>query len=263
MIVVDLDGTILNNKRELSVTTEVYLKKLKEKGYMITIATGRIYRSALKATRNALFANYIISDTGSYIYDQEKEKAIFKNPISKDTVKPLLAYYNDDFEYLDICSKDMIYKYSDKKEESTLIKTIKDKDYILNHCEEVSHIVISMKNNDNVTVLYNQLLQDFPNLNIMIMQDSFTTRKWLEINAKDCTKYNAIKSLADYLNISNSSIIAFGDGLNDIEMLEKCGIGVALQNALPEVKEASDDITTFDHNHDGVINYLKEHLNVE
>ena len=56
--------------------------------------------------------------------------------------------------------------------------------------------------------------------------------------------------------------MAFGDGLNDIEMLQKCGCGVALSNALPEVKKVANDLTIYDHNNDGVIEYLKEHLDV-
>ena len=82
-------------------------------------------------------------------------------------------------------------------------------------------------------------------------------------NKKGCTKYKAIAELANYLNINNDEIIAFGDGLNDIDMLKKCGTGVALSNALPVVKENANFVTIYDHNHDGVIEFLKEYLNVE
>ena len=46
-------------------------------------------------------------------------------------------------------------------------------------------------------------------------------------------------------------------------MLKNCGVGVALSNALPKVKETSDFITTYDHNQDGVVEFLKEYLDVE
>ncbi len=262
MIVVDLDGTILNDKRELSTDTESYLKRLKDMGYVITIATGRVYASALKATRGAIFADYIISDTGAYIYDHRYDNPILTNPIPKDIVRSFFKYYNDDCLYIDVCGKDYIYKYSDIKEESNIVHTTKDKEYIFTHCSEVSHVVISMKNNIALMRLYQQLLQDFSNLNIMIMQDSFSDRKWLEITMMDCSKYYAIKKLSKQLNISNDEIMAFGDGLNDTQMIEKCGMGIALKNALEEVKEVADDITLYDHNHDGVIHYLEEYFHV-
>ena len=69
--------------------------------------------------------------------------------------------------------------------------------------------------------------------------------------------------MADYLNINNAEIIAFGDGLNDIDMLKKCGNGIALSNVLSKVKENANLVTTYGHDSDGVIEFLKEYLNVE
>lgn len=262
MIVVDLDGTILNDNSKVSEKTKEYLKQLKNKGYIITIATGRIYNSALCATDGADFANYIISDTGTCVYDTSNEEPIFKNFIDNETAKKFFNYYDENCRYIDICDKNTIYKYSDEIEKNSYIKITKDKNYIFDNCKEISHVTISMKNNEDVINLYNELLKEFSELDIIIMQNSFSNRKWVEIMPKDCSKYNRIKALANYLNISNEEIIAFGDGLNDIEMLEKCGYGVALQNSLPEVKEVAYDITSYDYNHDGVINYLMEHLDL-
>ena len=60
--------------------------------------------------------------------------------------------------------------------------------------------------------------------------------------------------------ILNENIIAFGDGLNDVDMLKKCGVGVAMKNALPEVKEQADYITSRTNNENGVVEFLKEYL---
>lgn len=260
MIILDLDGTILNSDRRVSTTTKKYLNILKEKGYIITIATGRIYASALKATEGAEFANYVISDTGSCIYDRSNENVIYSKYIESTIASDILDYYNEECNYIDICDKKFIYKYSDIVEEHPVIITTKDKDYIMNNCKQISHITISMKSNEAVMKLYDILKQKFSDLDIIIMQDSFSDRKWIEMMAKGVSKYKSIKILSEYLGINNDEIIAFGDGLNDIEMLEKCGYGVALKNALPEVKEKANSITEYDHNNDGVIKYLKEYL---
>ncbi len=260
MIVVDLDGTILNNEKKLSKDTKKYLKMLKKKGYIIVIATGRIYRSALKITHGAKFANYIITDTGTCIYSVSHKKAIMKQTIPQTTIQKFFAYYDEKCRYIDICSKNKIYKYSKEKENNSIVKTMMEKKYILKKCPNASHISIAMKTNEDVIALYNKMLKEIPELDILVMQDSFSQRKWLETMPKGVSKYSSIKILADSLKIANEEIIAFGDGLNDIEMLEKCGYGVALLNSLEEVKRRADDITKFDYNHDGVIKYLKEHL---
>ena len=92
------------------------------------------------------------------------------------------------------------------------------------------------------------------------MQDSFGDVKWLEITKKGTEKYKGITEIARLEDISNENIIAFGDGLNDVEMLKKCRIGVAMKNALPEVKEQADYITSRTNNENGVIEFLKEYL---
>ncbi len=151
MIVVDLDGTILNHMGIVSKTMKEYLKKLKDNGYVIVIATGRIYASAISVTDGAEFANYIISDTGVCTYNTIDSSPIFKSNIDKEIVESVFKYYNENCYFIDVCDKNTIYTYTDNiVNNSPVIKITNNKDYILNTCAEVTHISISMKNNDSV-----------------------------------------------------------------------------------------------------------------
>lgn len=260
MIVLDLDGTLLNQSQSVSKYSKEYLKRLKKQGFIITIATGRILKSALCATKNARFANYIISSTGSFCYNIITGKTIFKNTISKEIVKRVFSYYENCL-FIDVCDKNMIYKYSDVvREHRSYVTTMQNRDYILNTCKEVNHISIVMKNNQYVLELYPKLIKEFPNLEVMLMQDSFGEKKWIELCPKGCTKYKAIQKLAESLQIETKDIITFGDGLNDIEMIENCGMGIAMQNALVEVKEVADKVTEYPNTEDGVVRFLEEHF---
>ena len=120
---------------------------------------------------------------------------------------------------------------------------------------------MSFKDDKYVFEIYDYINKNFNDLDCIIMQDSFADGKWLEILPKGTSKYNSINELANYLNISNDEIMAFGDGLNDIEMIEKCGIGVALANALSEVKSKANYITKKTNEELGVIDFLEEYLN--
>ena len=95
------------------------------------------------------------------------------------------------------------------------------------------------------------------------MQDSNDTKKWIVINPANLNKANSLEKLGNKLDIALDEMVFFGDGLNDIDMIKNCGIGVALSNALPIVKENANFVTTYDHDHDGVIEFLKEYLDVE
>ena len=73
LIVMDLDGTLLNEEGIVTQKTKKYLGKLKKEGYVIAIATGRILKSALIATGEAEFANYIVADAGAAVYKMQAD----------------------------------------------------------------------------------------------------------------------------------------------------------------------------------------------
>ena len=262
MLVFDMDGTLLDNNRNMPSENIDYLNRLKNDGYIIVIATGRTISSAYNRLNNINCVNYIISDTGAKIYDLDKKKIIYNRSISNDIASEILDLYNDNFRDIDICSNGKYYKYSLCLEEnSDIVKTYKDKKRLLNDINDIDHIGMGFKNDDCTIEMYNYINANYKCFDCIIMQDSFEGGKWLEILPKGSSKYNAINELAKNLNISNNEIMAFGDGLNDVEMIEKCGKGVAMANALDEVKEKADYTTRKNNEELGVIDFLKEYLN--
>ena len=87
----------------------------------------------------------------------------------------------------------------------------------------------------------------------------FSDIPWYKFSSKMATKEESIKILAQKLNIKLSEIISFGDDFNDIGMLKLCGKGVAMQNAIPQVKEITSFITAT-NDEDGVAKYLEKLL---
>lgn len=95
------------------------------------------------------------------------------------------------------------------------------------------------------------------------LKDSYwlglTTPKWLELMPLGITKGSGLQALTELLHIPMANVMAFGDGENDIEMLQAAGIGIAMENAMEEVKAAADDITA-DNNNDGITAALRKYL---
>ena len=259
MIVIDLDGTALNSNHQVSTKTKEYLKELKENGYIIVIATGRILRSGINITDGAEFANYIISSGGGSIYDNLNKKIIYQNEIPKKEVETIFSMYKDEMEFIDICNANGYYKYTIKnyKEDKTC-KVSKTREKFLDNIDNITHI--SIISNNGIEELYGLLQEKVPSLDYVKMQDSFSDRIWIDIFGKGTSKYNAIIIVAGKENIENHDIIAFGDGKNDINMIQNCGIGVAMGNALEEVKEVANYITK-SNDEDGIIYFLQKYLN--
>ena len=115
MIVTDLDGTLLDINKKCSSRTKEYLQKLKSGGKIVVIATGRVLNSAIKITEGATFANYIISNTGSIIYDVENKKEIFRANISNKDINKICSLYNEKFEYIDICDSMYYNRYTNNE----------------------------------------------------------------------------------------------------------------------------------------------------
>ena len=259
MIVVDLDGTLLNINGGCSRNTKRYLKRLKDMGYIIVIATGRVLGDAVKITDGADFANYIISNSGGLIYDMGLKKIIMKKGISKDIARYIYSLDNDDIEYITICDLFDYYRYKSlDKMDLFFDKGINDMDKFITECEEIIHMIIKFKDDGLVNEYYTLL--DNGNVRVLVMQDSFVDNKWIEVFGYGTSKYDSIKIICDREGISNCDVISFGDGRNDIDMLKNSGIGVAMGKALLDVKKVSDYITRT-HNDDGVIYFLKSYLN--
>ena len=89
------------------------------------------------------------------------------------------------------------------------------------------------------------------------MQDSTDARQWLVVMPKGVNKSSTLELLCKRLGYSLNDVIFFGDGLNDIELMKNSGFGVAMGNALEEVKMVSDDVT-LTNLEDGVIKYLNK-----
>ena len=81
MIVFDLDGTLLRSNKTISDRSRLYLKDLKEQGYVTVIATGRMYESMRDVVKDFEFVDYIITDAGAMCYDASDSKIVFSNSI--------------------------------------------------------------------------------------------------------------------------------------------------------------------------------------
>lgn len=259
MIVTDLDGTLLNENKMVSSNTKNYLKKIKDNGHIVCIDTGRNIERAKYAIVNTDFVNYIIANNGALIFDVENNKWLFKSKIKDIIVKELFLKYINTFDDFEINTVDYIYRYILQNEINVpFVKNITNINDFISKIKDVYNITISFKNESTINTFLEDIKNNYNEIYSFIMQDSFSDKKWITLMNNGVSKFNGIKIVSNYINIDNSEIIAFGDGLNDIDMIKNVGMGVAMKNALKEIKDVAKDITKSDNTNEGVIKYLED-----
>lgn len=252
LIFFDIDGTLvdgLNGHDYLTDYTKQALKKLKEDGHYIFIASGRPYPYLLKEILEEEFDGYILSDGAHIIF---KGKEIGYHPLNQEDVEriieqaPLatLCCYEKDKTYLfhDDGSFVEFAKYFNF--DQTSIKTIK------NYKEKTSVITklhLMFKTLDE----FNQVKID--EKKFYCAQDEKHLLK--EIYSRSYSKATALKEILDYTGLKKEDTYFFGDGLNDLEMMDAIGHGIAMGNACEILKEKADYICK-DVSEDGVADFI-------
>ncbi|SHF04510.1 Cof-type HAD-IIB family hydrolase [Clostridium fallax] len=272
LIVTDLDGTLLNDEKVVSEENSRALKRAIDNGFSVAIASGRGY-SDIKNIADSIKINpYIISSNGGYVYDKDgkiiKGQAFDKN-IAKDLVNfcknktYFIHLANERYLYVEKNWREKVKKnynqaikkgYDIKKEDLEMVLKIFNKMEVLKEIDSFDEIF-----EGNIELSYGSVFS----FNLKELKDSIEYMKKYshkvscplsgkcnyEIINKDATKGHSLDILCDYLKINPKETIAFGDNFNDITMLKKAGLGVAMGNAENEIKEIADIVTEKNNNH--------------
>ena len=239
----DLDGTFLDSNLKILDSTIRAVARLRAAGHIVAINTGRSYlgtRSILEQTQ----IEYAIVDGGMTIYHRHQK--VFEQVLDRDFVKRLylecrslkidIVLANDDVARI----KDDRYKRNIAADHPWLsFESIVDE----NTFEDVKKIFIFA---DEIQARNISALQEINYLYLEKTKGVVTDQNW---------KYQGIARLVEHFGLEKSNTVSFGDSNNDIEMLEKCDIGVAMANATTDAKKASD-IVTDSNDDDGIYRAL-------
>lgn len=256
LIAMDFDGTLLNDKKEVTEKTKNALIKCKKKGYTIVGVTARALYSAKSVVPLNLF-DYLILNNGSYIYDVKKEKGICIGLLDKDTVLEITNIVSDFSNKIDFISSTTYYAY--KYNKNSNVSFIKNVNNIEEISEEIVRMNIFLAEQSNIDKQKDMLNNLYNSIHCFVMQDSGNSEKWLVINPKGIDKKITLEKLGKKLNIKLNEMIFFGDGLNDLPVIGAVGCSVAMGNALDEVKNRCKYIT-LSNNDDGIAVILKEKI---
>lgn len=262
LICIDMDGTLLNSKHEISDFNKEMIKKAIEKGVTVAITTGRLYLSALVYAEMLEIDNYLISSNGCYIKNIKNDEVVYEATLTKvqyDRIRESVKkhnltnlYYNTADSVLSEIKFPEKYAYKSMNENIPMERRIKlieevNFDEIYNDYDGkiLKAICIEEELIDNLAKVKEEL-KTFDDLEVV---SSWANN--VEIMPAGTSKGEAVKRLAEILGVKQEEIISIGDSENDLSMIKYAGTGVAMGNAIDLIKENAQYVTDTNDN-DGV-----------
>ena len=279
LITLDLDGTFLmdgdtertNHKYHPKNKEIIY--KLKEAGYKVAIITGRPWRDCAPVYKSLELDTIVANYNGAHIHMPNNEKFIdlnfsmngetlmnvFHEPILKKVTTAIIVETLEGTFALEGGNK----IYLERLDNSANTHITWKLDDGLPIDPQAAYIGIDYKEVDPYDVLQ-VLKRKYGNAMLFRLWDEIRTGGWvtMEINQIGVNKATAMKYIASYYNIPLKNTIAFGDGLNDKEMLSEASMGVAMKNAKGTIKTYAKDTTDFTNNDGGIGIYLENFFKI-
>jgi len=249
MIVTDLDGTLFRSDKTISQYSKDIIARCQAKGIQFVAATARMKLLVDHFIPDIPLDGYVCHN-GAAVFYRGREIAAYR--INAGMVRETLGNISKvcPGAKLAVQANDTFYANFDA---SMMTKASVMRQLDLSELPELDAEKINILVSSAAEAAeYARFLSD--DLYIVCSENAFGM-----IMRKDATKTNGIRVIAEASGIAMSEIAAFGDDYNDMDMLNSCGIGVAMGNAIHEVKALADDICE-DNDGDGVARWLQEHL---
>ena len=270
LILTDLDGTLLNDEKNVSQEDLAAIHKAIEQGVSVGIASGRSNMS-IEVINKRLgiddFGGYSICyNGGTIIKSDTKEKIIVHyvdSDISKKIASICVKHHSPD------CST-MLYKneklYVQNITEGTklyaqrsFLNPVVVSD-IIAECDENINKIFVHGDHDILLQIESEIKSKYAGLIPEKFNCFFSEKHIFEFNPPGIDKGSALKELSDYLRIDRSEIIAIGDNFNDTAMLHEAGLGVAVANAPEKVKTYANVVTKSTNNNSAIAEVINKYI---
>ncbi|WP_100373542.1 Cof-type HAD-IIB family hydrolase [Bacillus sp. FJAT-45037] len=264
LIALDLDGTLLTDKKTISERSKQVIHKARQAGHIVVISTGRPYRASMQYYRELQLDTAIVNFNGAFVHHpHDRSFGTHHSPLDLPTAKNVIETC-EAFDVSNIMVEvidDYYLQYYDEVFVDTFTAGTNPVDYgnLLHILKDDPTAILIHPNETNEEQLRN-LIKD-------AHAEAIDQRSWgapfnvIEIVKAGMNKAVGLKKVSDFYDIPRERIIAFGDEDNDLEMIEYAGKGIAMGNGIKELKQLAN-FTTKTNEEDGIALYLEEALNL-
>ena len=254
VIFLDIDGTLYNNKKQVTEYTKKILNRIIEKEIYVVLCSGRQNSQVCELSRSINFSKYVIACNGAFVYDYEDDIDISESVMKKESIEKICFFCKEkDIKFILEAKEDRYVNFNSDKKTYIKIDDIKDISRA-----KIFQVVIDDVETENIEEI-KEILTNDKNIWSANYGPNTLNKQFFDINNRNIDKGIGIKELIKYLGIKNEQTIGFGDGVNDYAMFRECGIGVAMGNAGEQLKKVADYVTLA-NNEDGVAKFIEKYI---
>lgn len=264
MLVLDLDGTLTNSRKEITEPTKKALIEIQEAGKKVVLASGRPI-NGVQPLADALelgrFGSYILSFNGARITQCSTGEIIYNKTIPQDVIEPIyqIAKQYKDVDIITYQGDEIISGLQPNQytEKERMINQMKIKP--VEHFSEYIDFPVNKLLIPGEPVILEELMEVLKAKYHSLLNIYRSEPFFLEIMPQKIDKAYTLQKLLSSIGLTADQMICCGDGYNDLSMIEYAGLGVAMENAQPIVKEKADYITR-SNDDDGVLYVINQFM---
>lgn len=243
LLAIDLDDTLLDNKLCVPQRSHRAVEMAREAGVRVTLATGRMYRSALPFAREIGVEDYLITYQGALVKHAVNGEVLFHRPVPMELALEVIELVNNYGYHINIYLDDNLYvaKHTRESDLYAAISRIP--------MEEVGNLEVFLRERKQaptkvLVVAQEELLDKLAAQARPRWGDKLHITKskphFLEFSHPLGNKGDALAAVAKHYGVKREEVIAMGDSYNDLEMIDYAGLGVVVGNARPEIIAKAD-----------------------
>ncbi|ATW25911.1 Cof-type HAD-IIB family hydrolase [Candidatus Formimonas warabiya] len=257
LIAVDLDDTLLDDRCRISPRSKDVIQQAQAKGVQVTLATGRMYRSALPFALDLHIDVPLITYQGSLVKTSVTKEILYHRTVPAELAKEVVALGEREDLSINVYLDDDLYVHKITSEVRTYCRLARVP------YQEVGNLS-SILDRDPTKLLFIGAAEKLDHLWIKVKKifgDRLYITKskpqYLEFTHPQGTKGHGLSAVARHLGVQKEEIIAFGDSFNDLELFRNAGFAVAMANARDEIKKEAHYVTG-SNNEEGVARAIEK-----
>ena len=248
LLVVDIDGTLINQAGVISMADRQALARIIEAGIGISLSTGRVSQACRSVLELLSLEGYHVFSDGALVADPQSDGEVYVEPIPRELVKEIVEFIHDYEMRIDLYSSRQFFVEREdwvtdiRRKFFGLEPTLIDFSSVWQNERVIKGtLVVHSLEEKAQAAHFRNYFKDRLNLS-WTMTPAYPDIDFINVISREVSKGKALEELASFLGVALSEVIAIGNGDNDVSLLSTAGTGIAMGNSPDELKAVADHV---------------------